>query len=142
MPNILIELEIDYEELIKQYRWLTQLEALLARERPPELEGLETMLEFMIEDVFGSTRIYREPASRLYLVTLPNESEVQIQVSGCAIVAIDSPPGTWTEIESGWVPILHGSATEEVSILAVEPELRIMIRQCISDGGMLESDHT
>lgn len=141
MPNILIELEIDYEDLIKQYKWLTEvhekmLKGYPGRQPKSEMLGLETMLEFMIEDVFDSTGIYgshKEKSSRLYLVVLPDGSEVQVQVSGCAVVAIDSPSAVWTEIESGWVPILHGVATEYVSILDVEPELRVMIRQLISD---------
>lgn len=149
MPKILIELEIDYELIIQHYKWLMDLHEAhwdgVTIDDPPDLLALERMLESMIEEVFDDTGIYgahREKNSRLYLVVLPDGSEVQIQVSGCAVVAIDSPSASWAELESGWVPILHGVATEEVSILDVEPELRVMIRQCISDGGMLESDQT
>ena len=121
MSNVLIEREIDYEEMLKQYDWLCNLtsheglqglvlgqaDALNAR------EGLLSMLQEMIADLFTTTHIYATDGETHdeYMVIFPDESvylmshDADMPNGVCGYYS-QEPDVLWTQLDNGdMVPV-------------------------------------
>jgi len=145
VSNILISLEIDYEEMLKQHTFLCWLKKHIVMDKDPDdMEGILNMYDAMIEIVFKSTCIYDNSGktAERYMVIFPDNTVYMITHD------TDSPRGVYaryhtTEDCITWTTLKDGSMTpvgheKEVSIREVGPVVRRRIRNIIQTNGMDE----